>query len=313
MEKVAVLLATYNGQLYLRELLDSLKTQTYKDFVCYIHDDGSTDETVTIVREYCRKNPDIFKLVQGSSTGGAKKNFMYLLRTVGITHPYIMFCDQDDVWLPNKIQESVIEMKKIEINNNMPCLVYCDMKVVNDKLFTISNSFHEYNQLIINHLTLDRAIMKSYAAGCSMLINNSLAKAAAVKDDNNIIMHDWWTLIIACAIGSVRRISTPLLLYRQHQNNTLGAKKITVSHRIKEITKRILTFEQYGVTKRGLYVRIEQLAKCNQVVEMYSEYKELIDGAIDFRNMSKFERCKYVLKNQLYQNRWSKLWTCICA
>lgn len=312
-KKVCILLATYNGEKYLEQLLDSLIIQTYQDFVCYIHDDGSTDDTVAIIEKYCQKDQQRFCIVEGEKQGGAKQNFFYLLYHVINRHQYIMFCDQDDVWIDDKIEKSVRAIEKLEQEREEPCLVYCDMKVVDEKLNVISDSFLQYNALICKHITFDRAIMKCYAAGCSMVINNKLAKLLVIKENKEVIMHDWWAMMLAAAVGKIGRISEPLLLYRQHQDNTLGAKHISKLTRFCEIMSRIILFKQYRITKMGLQVRINQLALCKNIPAVMEKHEDLIVKADLYNSMKKIERMRFVFKYHLYQNNWSKLWSCICA
>jgi glycosyltransferase involved in cell wall biosynthesis len=312
--KIGILLATYNGEKYIQELLDSLLMQTYNDFVCYIHDDGSTDNTVNILKDYKDKYPEKICIVNGESTGGAKNNFMFLLNYAKELHPYIMFCDQDDVWLPNKIEKSLNKIKEIENGDtNIPCLVYSDMKVVDANLNVISESFEDFNSLQIDNVTLDRAVMSGLGAGCSMILNSTLARIASVKNTDPIKMHDWWVMMVASSCGRIGHIDEKLLLYRQHGDNTLGAVHVTPTIRILQRLRRVVTFQQYRVTKLGLYTRLIQLSNLQYVSMSYDKNKELIDGAINFKSKSKISKCKFILKHKLYQNSFSRYWTCFCA
>lgn len=311
--KVCVLMATYNGEKYVLEMLESIKNQTYSKFVCYIHDDGSTDATCKIIDEFCKGNNNFIRLKSGTC-GGAKNNFLYMLKEIGGQFKYCMFCDQDDVWLPSKIEKSVEAIEKLESDNpTLPALVYCDMKVVDENLKEIASSFIKYNALTVDEITIDRAVMKGYAAGCTMIINNTLAKASVIEDTNNIVMHDWWVMLIASAIGKITYLDEPLALYRQHGTNTLGAKHITGFSRILEIGGRIVSGKQFEVTRSGLKLRINQLARCKSVAEFYAQYPHLVNGAIEFNSCSKMDRCKFIIKNKLVQNKWSWFWTCVCA
>lgn len=311
--RVCILMATYNGEQYVQEMLESIKNQTYQDFVCYIHDDGSKDSTCEIIDEFCKLDNRFIRMAS-KPTGGAKNNFLYMLEKNGSRFKYCMFCDQDDVWLPSKIEKSVEAIKKLENENaSLAALVYCDMKVVDENLKEIASSFIKYNALSIDRITIDRAVMKGYAAGCSMIINNTLAKASVIEDKKNIIMHDWWVMLIASAIGKIAYLDESLALYRQHGTNTLGAKHITVLSRALEIGERIVSGKQFEVTRRGLNSRIKQLARCKNVAEFYERYPDLVIGAIEFNSCSKIDRCKFVLKNKLVQNKWSWVWTCVCA
>lgn len=106
---IAILMATYNGEKYLGEQIESILAQTYKDWHLYIHDDGSKDNTVTILKEFVAKHSQQITLLEYSSQGGACRNFLSMLERVDA--PYYMFSDQDDVWLNEKIE---IEYKKIK-------------------------------------------------------------------------------------------------------------------------------------------------------------------------------------------------------
>ena len=101
MKNIAILLATYNGGKYIKSLLDSLLNQSYQNFVCYIHDDGSTDDTFEVCRNYSWRYPEKFRILYYGHCGGAKENFFSMVKNV--EEPYLMFCDQDDIWHDNKL------------------------------------------------------------------------------------------------------------------------------------------------------------------------------------------------------------------
>ena len=135
------------------------------------------------------------------------------------TPGYFFFCDQDDVWLKDKVQTELTalrELERIDCNKEMILsLVWCDMKVVNEKLNEISDSFSSYSNLKPDELDLDRCIMHGKAAGCSMACNAQLIKMCCEKSDiKNIILHDWAIFLIAKMAGRVKFIDTPLALYR---------------------------------------------------------------------------------------------------
>lgn len=311
---VCILLATYNGEKYLEAQLNSLLSQDFSNFICYIHDDGSNDRTVDIINEYCCRFPSVFKKVNAPVQGGAKNNFMFLLKNIGVNFKYIVFCDQDDVWMPNKLSKLLERMRLINCcDNQKPCLVYSDMKVTDKNLKIISNSFNNYNRLEHGNITPDRAIMKGYAAGCSIMINQKLAKLASVKDYQNIIMHDWWVILVASLIGEISFVDIPLVLYRQHEHNTLGAKKTTFLSEMRRKFVDMITFKQFEITRQGLYRRIRQIRCLKQIVGIYENNKDLIDKAISFESMKKRQRCRFILNYNLHQTKLGKVWTCICC
>ena len=145
--KVAILLATYNGERYLQDQLDSLINQSFKDWVCYVHDDGSKDNTMSILRSYSKKYPKRFKILDYPGGQGAAGNFLSLIKFAAnnCKENYFLFSDQDDIWLPNKIELEVNKMEEV-YDDKTPILVYCDQKVVDQNLNIISNSSMNYSK-----------------------------------------------------------------------------------------------------------------------------------------------------------------------
>ena len=159
-DKIAILMATYNGEKYICQQIDSILSQTCKDWELYIHDDGSTDNTIAAVESYVEKYPDKIHLIDGKSTGGAKYNFFYLFSQVEA--PYYMTCDQDDVWLEKKIELTYDKMLAIEktdgkeLKSGLPCLVYTELCVVDSELNTIADTMSEYQSLDCHKRTINQ-------------------------------------------------------------------------------------------------------------------------------------------------------------
>lgn len=219
-DKLAILLATYNGEKYLKEQLNSLLNQTFMDWVAYIHDDGSSDGTLQIIDEYCRLYPSHFVFLQGKPCGGAKNNFYYLLKEVSA--PLYMFCDQDDVWLPQKIEKSIETIKTM--NCNRATLVFGNLKIVDSNLDVIHESMWDYYKFDLVNLNPEKIILRNVVTGCTILINNKLRDLMIqFKNIENTPMHDKWGALIAIKFGEIKYYSEPLILYRQHEDNTVGA------------------------------------------------------------------------------------------
>lgn len=236
---VAILLATYNGEPFLAELLESIVGQTTDHYCCYIHDDGSTDGTREIIDRYCRLYPERFVVVEGASTGGARNNFMYLLSMVDAD--YIMFCDQDDVWLPDKIAKTYKVM--LDNDDDKPIAIYSDLQVVDSDLKVIDASYYHYSGKQPLNNKVPQLLYCNVAVGCTMMINRRLRDLALdVKNIDNIYMHDWWLALLAAAEGRLLYLPESTILYRQHEGNTVGARKIN-----KGLGERIL---QYGSIAR---------------------------------------------------------------
>lgn len=234
-KKIAILLATYQGESYIKQQLDSLLGQTYKNWKAFIHDDGSKDQTVRIVKEYCEKYPDHFSIIEGPSCGGAKGNFFFL--TNMIESELYMYCDQDDVWKSEKVQITLDGMEKIS-KKEKPCLVFTDLTVVDSNLKVIDNSMSHYQRLDCEKKGLNRALIQNVVTGCTMMINRSLRDLMVKKCDyKNVLMHDWWAAVIANAFGEAYYIDVPTILYRQHLDNSVGAKKTFSIENLKAIIR----------------------------------------------------------------------------
>jgi len=222
---IAILLATYNSENYLSELIISVVSQTNKNWILYISDDGSTDKTLAIIEEFCKSYSNIRLLVDNQKSRGAKNRFSWLLEN--IDSDYYMFCDHDDIWLPKKIEVSFNKIKELEsIYPNTPILINTDLIVVDKNLKVIHPSFWAYSNLKKELFTKHEfsCIVNGFT-GCTLIINNK-AKIISLPIPPNAILHDWWIAICITKFGKTFSIEEPTVLYRQHESNTLGAKKI---------------------------------------------------------------------------------------
>lgn len=235
---IYILLATYNGEKYLKEQINSLFSQTYQNWVLWIHDDNSVDKTVTIIKEYQQKysNKIIF-IDDNISTGGAKENFTYLLNNIDEKYDYVMFCDQDDVWLNNKIAITLQNM--IELENqypNKPILVHSDLQIVDNQLNTLHKSFINHEGYNINwSKDLKISLVQNIVAGCTAMINKK-TKNISLPIMKQATMHDGWILLkVLRNNGIVKCINQSTIKYRQHSNNHTGAEKVSMLKFIKNI------------------------------------------------------------------------------
>lgn len=219
---IAILLSTYNGEKYLRQQLDSLFCQTFSDFVLYVRDDGSSDTTIDILFEYERKFTNIVVFKDTEKRKGACMSFMWLLEKVEAE--YYMFCDQDDVWFPSKIQLTLDVVKSEECRSqNLPILVHTDLVVTNSTLNIISKSLWENDNT--NPLKITRKYLRlvNYITGCTMLFNRK-ARDLAIMDTKHILMHDYWIgICVDSSKGIIISLPIPSIYYRQHDHNTIGA------------------------------------------------------------------------------------------
>lgn len=227
---INVLVSTYDGIDFFDEQLNSLLRQNYKEIKILIRDDGSSDPNFI---EYLQniKNPDI--LIKFEKNIGVVKSFFTLLQTSDDEANYYAFCDQDDVWLPEKIDRAVLFLNE---NKHIPCLYCSDAYLVDKKLSGINRNFMHGKQ----GFALKNVLIRNSSLGCTCVINKKLRDLIlkSFPDLNNVIMHDWWCAIIAAAFGKIVYDNQKTVLYRQHDNNQIGAGKNADLKRIKKIFAR---------------------------------------------------------------------------
>ena len=234
MRNIAILLATYNGEEYLRQQLDSLYQQTVKDWSIYAHDDGSTDQTPAILRDYAEKY-DNFNVLDYPIQHGAKNNFLSLLQAVEAD--YYLFCDQDDKWRADKIEIQMAKIKEIESSHpDKPVIVFSDLSVVDKDLNLTGQSLWEVECIYPEYLTtFDEGGALEFVTGCTMLFNKQ-AKDTVVFPADKAVMHDAWiTLCVLRSGGILKAIYEPLVYYRQHGNNVLGVNNWSQYSRIRRL------------------------------------------------------------------------------
>lgn len=232
--RLAILLSTYNGGEFLAEQLDSILDQSVKDIVIVVRDDGSNDETKAILARYVKNYPEKFCLLPADNQNlGARESFaslmQYVLRnkqTLGLERAYMMFADQDDIWIPQKIErefECLLASEQFK-QSIIPSLVHSDLEVIDRHGKCMAASFIAYQGLKLDRGNLVNLALSNLVTGCTAIINEELAnKALPIPSD--AIMHDWWLAVTAAAFGAREFIDQPLVRYRQHDANAIGAQQ----------------------------------------------------------------------------------------
>ena len=225
---IAILMSTYNGEEYLREQVDSLLGQTEKDWQLFVRDDGSRDGTVGILREYASAYPaKVHLLEERKENLGAGVSFMYLLEAVEAD--YYMFCDQDDVWMSDKVERTLSKMRSLEAGSGADCPVgvFTDLTVVDSNLEVLYPSLWKadgrhpeyvrdfYRQWTNRHATY----------GCTQMLNRAAKSAVLPYRQFPGVMgaHDNWAAYILIHDGVYDYLDEPTILYRQHSRNVAGA------------------------------------------------------------------------------------------
>ena len=253
-------MATYNGENFIRQQIESIINQSYQEFMIYICDDCSTDSTVSILNEFYQKYPDkicIEKTKQ--NTGAAKINFINMM--LKYKADYVMLCDQDDIWLSNKIELTLKKIQDAELNfgKETPILIHTDLTVVNTQLEIINHSYRKMIDVDYSRKSLKQALVQNIVTGCTVMYNKSLSNLLN-SVPSNMCMHDWWLFLIASAFGKIESVEEVTVLYRQHFTNSVGAIDAKKS---KYRISRLLNNKQYKQDMLATYI---------QASSFYSEF-----------------------------------------
>lgn len=213
LSSVCIVLATYNGERFLPEQLRSLSAQTRPPDRVVLRDDGSDDHSVEIARAWSRDCGIDIQLETGPRLGPAQ-SFLHALRATGPADLYL-FCDQDDVWLPNKIERA---LRVVPCNVGAPPVLYASCaQVVDEQLRFLRLTAAP------RRLSFASAACESLLTGCTMAFNTALRERVVRELPAFTPMHDWWLYLVASAMGTLHFDEVPTLLYRQHEHNALGA------------------------------------------------------------------------------------------
>jgi len=234
-------MATYNGGKYLAEQLESLFAQTV-DFRLVVQDDGSSDDTREILSKYQARYPEVVSVSVNKSTLGAANNFLDLM----VNHKsdkdgkddYTMLCDQDDVWLPNKIEITLAEMKRMEqLHPNEAILIFTDLHIVDKDLNIVHRSYKKAMHSDSSRTSLPQVLIQNLLTGCTAMYNRKLSDLLTTIP-NYCIMHDWWLLLVASAFGKIGYVNRQTILYRQHGKNSIGATNVRkLSYKLNRLIK----------------------------------------------------------------------------
>ncbi len=225
---VCIVLGTYNGAAYVAGQIESILAQSLASWTLLIRDDGSGDETIEIIRKYARRDGRITLLEEEPGNLGAKENFSLLLqRAFSSGCDYIAMADQDDVWYPTKLEWQVRAMREMEkAYPDSPLLVHSDLELVDRDLEQIAPSFMQYQGIWHEpERALEVLMAQNFVTGCAALVNRRLLEFALPIPDV-ALMHDWWLALCAAAFGHLGYLDEPLVKYRQHAGNEIGAKRL---------------------------------------------------------------------------------------
>lgn len=291
-DSIDILISAFNGSNFIGRQIDSILGQTYENWQLIIRDDGSTDNTSEIIRKYQERYPGkIAAVLDGKQAMnvnlGASQGFARVLERS--TAKYTMFCDQDDVWLPFKIEKTLEKMKGLEAiyQESTALMVHTDLRVVDRELNTIGDSLWQLQHLAPQNCSyLNRLLMQNGITGCTVMINRKL-RELATPIPPEAIMHDYWLALVAAAFGKIAYLNEPTILYRQHGANDTGAKKYNIDFILKKAGDS-------SFVKRSLN------RKQRQATVFYQRYR----GYLSERQKQLIEDFMVLGRKGFLQNRW---------
>ena len=227
---IAIIMGTYNGEKYIKEQIDSILAQDYKEWKLFIFDDSSKDNTETIVNEYVNNYPDKIYFQKNKVNFGAAGNFFNGIKEVATKlatdAEYFCFSDQDDVWVEDKLRRSLAKIRQIE--NGEPALVFSDVAITDKNLTITAASYFEAERVDRTKVSLNYLLMENKLIGGTVMINKALVDLELNAEESGLIpykkakMHDWWFGLLAAGFGKIGYIDGFTEYYRQHEHNVVG-------------------------------------------------------------------------------------------
>jgi glycosyltransferase involved in cell wall biosynthesis len=304
---IDILMSTYCGARHLGEQIESLLGQTCADWRLLVRDDGSTDGTVGLLRVLVESHPGRIRLLEAGENVGPRGSFG--LVAAQSTADYAMFCDQDDVWLPGKVTRSLSRIREMEElhGRDTPILVFTDMVVVDEGRNLVADSFWRYCHLDPGATSLNRLLLVNVAAGCSMILNRSLLRLA-LPFPPDAVMHDYWCILVASAIGKISYLTEGTVMYRQHPQSCLGARSITLMSpldyfRLLSLPARFLA-RQSNLDERLAPYRRQAMA----LLERYGSGMErgkrmVLEDFLRLGDCGSFRRMRLILRHKMFPYR----------
>ncbi len=288
--KVAILMGCYNGAKYIAEQLDSIESQVHTNWCLYASDDGSNDGTLEILRDYQRRwGEDRLVIINGPRQGFCV-NFLSLASNPSVVADYYAFCDQDDVWLPEKLKVAVEVLARQD--DSIP-QVYGSRTIYTDiKLNRLGLS-----QAFVYPRSFRNAIVQSIAGANTMVFNQTAKSLLASIGPVEVISHDWWLYIITQGAGGMLYFDlNSHILYRQHPEALIGAN-ITIRGQLRRFIMLLR-----GVYRRWNDQNTKVLLGVRHLLEPHNA--EILDEFARLRHSSLLHRIRMLSVCGLYRQGW---------
>lgn len=288
---VAILMATYNGEKYIKKQIDSILEQTYKNWVLYVLDDGSSDLTINILEEYKHKYPDKIR-IEKQKNQGSPRTFLTLACNNEINADFFAFSDQDDEWKNDKLEAAVRELKAQ--NSNLPVL-YCSSALLTNEEGKIIGE----KKLTHKTPSFSNALVFNIASGNTMVFNEAARKILQLVGLVNVRMHDWLLYLLVTGLGGIVVLDeTPHIYYRQHSSNVIGYDpKMGWFLRIKRLMNGTIALWNEN--------NIEAINKIQNRLTQKSQNE--FDQFKKIRSKNRFIASYYLYKSGIYNEKLTRL------
>lgn len=247
--KISVLLSTYNGERFLNQQLESLYDQTFSNTRILVRDDGSSDTTVELIEK--ERLQGRLEVLPGDKNIGPAASFLELLSRSEADSGFFAFCDQDDVWYPNKLDRAIKILGAID--SDTPALYFSRLKYVDDE-----NNFIKLSPLP-KVIDFGNALVENIATGCTVVLNRAARNLIVKSIPDKCLMHDSWCYLVVSCFGKVVFDEQPSIRYRQHSNNAIGAATSLLDNLIRRI-------KRFNLRKEGVFRFSDQ---AQQFLELY--------------------------------------------
>jgi len=294
---ISIALCTYNGALYIEEQLASIFRQTLRPLEIVVVDDCSTDATVRILRRIKKESEIPIRLYVNRRNVGVIGNFE---KAVGLCRgDYVALCDQDDVWLPEKLAIFCKEMTDTEAEhgNLTPILVYSDLRVADRDLGVRHESFNKFYVCPQEEHVLETLIVQNFVTGCVTMLNRPLIMNS-MPIPEEAVLHDYWFALIAATTGRIRYIPVPTVLYRQHSQNVTGVRKKNA----REYLTGMVRSDPFCRHYRYLQSQVRQLGALVSYLDRNNIQHNGTDLEEVYRQLTRggLAACIYCLRNRIY-------------
>ncbi len=305
-DKIQILMSSYNGIKYIKEQLDSIMAQDCQEkgiagLFLLVRDDGSTDGTQNVLEQYSEKYPDRIKWFQGSNKG-VIKSFFELIANAG-NADYYALADQDDYWMPSKISTGIKKLKQMEqhsigediVTGSIPLLYCCRPLLADERLNPLP--VHVDNPEM--RPGFGNALIENIVTGCTTVFNNGLRQMLASHIPKHATMHDRWMYLTAACFGKIYYDETPYIYYRQHGGNAVGKN----TSRLSELKYRINKFKKDNQSSSRQALEFLQIFKTElENRQDLKEKEKLLKLFIRGKKNSK-ARKKLVNSGRIYRQR----------